>query len=737
MFKKFLFVLPLMAANSLLAQEDSSAIQSAKNGMQEVVISGIKAKQIMPITQTTIEAKQIAERYYGADIPNLIRFTPSINMQSDNGTGIGYSSFRLRGMDQTRINTTINGIPVNDAENQGVYFNNFADLASSAERIQIQRGIGTSTNGTSAFGGSINILTRNLSEIAEANVNIGFGSFNSQRATVELQSGLLHNRFMFYGRYSHLSTDGYRKNAGSTIRSYAFSAGYKMRKAILKINLFGGFAQNQLSYLGIDKSTLEKDRTFNSFVNGERDAFMQNFYQLQYVKTFNARHTISSSAYYVRGSAPQFQFLFPGAWGYNYDYFNMPNAIIGNDTLNAAGDMMTSYRLTQNFLGAFANYNYKTTKLDLVTGIHANQLNSNHFMEINWGSVLPSGVIQNHQVYNNTGIKSEVSAFAKSTYAVTSKLNLFADVQLRHANFSYSEKQMAIRNWGYKVDDMNWTFLNWRVGGKYAVNAKHSVYAMVGVSNREPTRFDYFQDDFATNDTKQGDIKPEEVLDMELGYEYTSDRLVAKANVYNMQFNNQIIGLGQINAFGYTITTNVKSSQRMGVELELAYKLGKNITLYNNSSFSNNQIKEINQHLSTTYGVSDTVISFKNVASALSPNVIINQGVKANVTNWLAFDVIYRYVGLQYLDNTGDKSIVAPAFNYVDVNATFKLSKWIKTGLPTLSLRVNNMANQKYATTGSVSAGTNTISETGARGAVALFMPAAGINYFVTLGWKF
>jgi outer membrane receptor protein involved in Fe transport len=204
-----------------------------------------------------------------------------------------------------------------------------------------------------------------------------------------------------------------------------------------------------------------------------------------------------------------------------------------------------------------------------------------------------------------------------------------------------------------------------------------------------------------------------------------------------MQFNNQIIGLGQLNAFGYTITTNVKSSQRMGVELELAYKLGKNITLYNNSSFSNNQIKEINQHLSTTYGVSDTVISYKNVASALSPNVIINQGVKANVTKWLAFDVIYRYVGLQYLDNTGDKSIVAPAFNYVDVNATFKLSKWIKTGIPTLSLRVNNMTNQKYATTGSVSAGTNTISETGARGAVALFMPAAEVNYFVTLGWKF
>lgn len=729
--------MPLMAANSLLAQEDSSAIQSAKTSLQEVVVSGLKAKQIMPITQTTIGAKIIAERYYGADVPTLIRFTPSINMQSDNGTGIGYSSFRLRGMDQTRINTTINGIPVNDAENQGVYFNNFADLASSAESIQIQRGIGTSTNGTSAFGGSINILTRNLSDKAEANVNVGYGSFNSQRATVELQSGLLNNRFMFYGRYGQLSTDGYRKNSGSTIRSYAFSAGYKMNKAMLKINMFGGLAQNQLSYTGIDKTTLDTDRKSNPFVNGERDAFMQNFYQLQYVKTISSRHTFSSSAYYVSGSAPQFQFLFPGSWGYGYDYFNMPNAVVGSDTLKAAGDMMTSYRLKQNFYGAFANYNFKTNKLDLVTGLHANQLNSTHFMEINWGSIIPTGVSQNHEVYNNTGVKSEVSAFAKATYMISTKWNLFGDAQLRHANFSYSEKQMAIRNWGHKVDDMNWTFLNWRLGGRYIMNTKNSMYGMVGVSHREPTRFDYFQDDFATRNTNQNDIKPEDVLDIEIGYEYSGEKLAAKANVYNMQFNNQIIGLGQLNTFGYTITTNVKSSQRMGVELELSYKLGKHITLYNNSSFSNNQIKEINQHLSTTYGVSDTVITYKNVSSALSPNTIINQGVKANVTKWFEIDMMYRYVGLQYLDNTGDKNIAAPAFNYVDAKATFKLSRWIKTGIPTLSVRVNNMLNQKYVTTGNVATGTNSVSETGARGAVALFMPAAGVNYFVTLGWKF
>lgn len=736
MFKKNWVVLPMLLGSAAYAQQDTT-VAAAKQNLQEVVVSGIKATSIMPITQTTILSKQIAERYYGADVPTVINYTPSINMVSDNGTGIGYSSFRLRGMDQTRINTTVNGIPVNDAENQGVYFNNFADLMSSAESVQIQRGIGTSTNGTSAFGGSVNIQTKNLSEQAEVNVNVGYGSFNSQRATMEFQSGLLQNRFMFYGRYSHISTDGYRDNSGSTIRSYAFSGAYKMKNALLKVNMFGGYAENQLAYTGLDKTTLDNNRKTNPFTNGETDAFKQQFYQVQCMKQFSQRSNVSASAYYVRGMAPKFQFLFPGTWGYGYDYFNMPNAIVGNDTLTTAGDMMTSYRLDQHYYGAFANYNFKSKKLDFVTGVHANRMESTHFMDINWGSVLPAGIMQNHQVYSNTGYKSEASAFAKATYKVTSKCNVFGDAQLRYAMFSYTEKQMAIRNYGYKVDDMNWTFLNWRLGTRYFVNDKSSVYAMVGQSHREPTRFDYFQDDFATRDTKQNDIKPEEVTDIEVGFEHNGRKLTAKINGYAMLFNNQIIGLGQLNVFGYPITTNVKNSSRMGVETELVYQVNKKISLSNYSSFSSNMIKSIDQHYRTTYATNDTVITYTNVALVLSPSVIINQGVKFDATQWLSLEVMYRYVGMQYLDNTGDKNVSAPAFNYLDGRLAIKLNRWIKTGIPMLSLRVNNILNEKYSTSGSIASGTNTMDASGVKGTTPLYYPAAGINFFTTLSWKF
>ncbi|MBJ7428962.1 MAG: TonB-dependent receptor plug domain-containing protein, partial [Bacteroidia bacterium] len=258
MLKKIIAAGILMALSQIsFAQTDSL---NSKN-MQEFVVKGIKANENLPVTQTTLDRKQIELKYYGADIPTLINNTPSINGYSDNGMGIGYSFFRLRGMDQTRVNTTINGIPVNDPENMGVFFNNFADLASSAESIQIQRGVGTSTNGVASFGGSVNILTKNLDPKQSATVNLGFGSFGSSRATLEYQSGLIKNRLAFYGRVSNLQTNGYRDNSGAKITSYFFSVGYFWKKAVLKLNVFGGFAESKLAYIGIDSKTLNSNRT--------------------------------------------------------------------------------------------------------------------------------------------------------------------------------------------------------------------------------------------------------------------------------------------------------------------------------------------------------------------------------------------------------------------------------------------------------------------------------------------
>ncbi len=734
MFKNFKIALLLLAlSNYASAQTDTT---QARKELQEFVIHGIMASEKLPITFSSMSKKQIEEHYYGADLPTLINVTPSINAYSDNGSGIGYSYFRLRGIDQTRINTTINGIPVNDPENQGVFFNNFADLATSAESIQIQRGVGTSTNGSSAFGGSINLLTKNLSEKPEVRISTGIGSFNASRVAAEFQSGMLANHFMFYGRYSELKTDGYRKHSGSAIQSYSLSGAYVNKRSVLKLNLFGGSAQNQCSYMGIDKATFDTNNTANTFINGETDAFKQQFYQLQYSYQISRKQTFTASAYYVKGMAPKFQFLFPGSWGYGFDFFNMPNAIVGKDTISTAGDMMTSYRLNQRFSGAFATYNYQGSRLDFTAGFHANSFVSDHFMEINWGSLIPIGVMQNHQVFFNTGYKKEASIFLKANYSIKSNLLIFADVQYRSASFRYQGKDLEIRKDAFKVDAMNWSFINPKIGLKAKVAKYQMVYAMAGISRREPTRFDYFQDEFATKNTQQNEIKPEEVLDIELGYEVNHKILHGKVNLYAMEFQNQIVGLGQLNGFGYPITGNVGSSYRRGIEWEFIFSPTRKVQVFMSSALSTNKIKELNQHFTSENSGMDTLVIYKNTNLGFTPSAIHNFGIKYYPHHWLSMELIGRQVSSQYLDNTGNKALMAPAFRLLDMRIALHLMSWIHLGEPVIRFQLNNLADVKYAPTGSLG-GANTIDASGSRGNTSLFFPAAGRNIFFTLDWKF
>ncbi len=736
MYRIYRIALVLIAINqAVLAQSDSSSMHK---DLQEFVIHGIKATEKQPITFSSLNKKQIEERYYGVDLPGLINSTPSINAYSDNGSGIGYSYFRLRGIDQTRINTTVNGIPVNDPENQGVFFNNFADLATSAESIQIQRGVGTSTNGTSAFGGSINLLTKNLSEKPEVRLSSGLGSYHASRVAAEFQSGLLADHFLFYGRYSEIKTDGFRQHSGAAIQSYTFSGAYLNKRSLIKLNLFGGSAQNQLSYLGIDKVTYDSLYKSNPFTNGETDAFKQHFFQIQYTFQISQNHTLSASAYYVTGNAPKFQFLFPGSWGYTYDYFNMPDAIIGTDTLKVAGDMMTSYRLDQRFWGGFANYNMHTSRLDLTAGFHLNSFVSDHFMEINWGSLIPAGIEQNHQVYFNTGYKKEASIFCKANYSLTEDIGIFGDIQYRSASFSYKGRNLEIRKDPFIVENMKWSFLNPRIGARFMASHRQSLYGMVGFGKREPTRFDYFQDDFATKNTKQDEIKPEEVLDLELGYELNNKIIKGKVNLFAMEFKNQIVGLGQLNGFGYPVTGNVGSSYRRGIEGDVTVNASRWFRLFMSSSISTNKIKELNQHFTSDETGNDTVVVFKNTTLGFTPSAIHNFEIKFIPVSWFNMDLIGRSVSSQFLDNTQNNTIRSQGFKTLDLRMSIYLKPWIKLGEPIIRIQLNNVGDVKYAPTGSLGGPTtNPMDKYGNRGNYSLYLPAAGRNFFITLDWKF
>ncbi|MCF8253445.1 MAG: TonB-dependent receptor [Bacteroidia bacterium] len=734
--KSLVFLIFFLAVKFVLGQTDTS---NSNKQLQELVISGIQAQDKRPITFSTLDSKRIQKLYYGADIPTILTATPSINMYSDNGTGIGYSAFRLRGMDQTRINTTINGIPVNDPENQGVYFNNFADLASSAEQIQVQRGIGTSTNGTSAFGGSVSILTRNLKESPEVRLYTGFGSFNSSRLSAEIQSGLLSKHWMFYARLGQVKTDGYRRHSGSLVQSYHFSLGYVKEKSILKFNFFGGNASNQLSYLGIDKFTFQNKPKSNDFINGETDAFKQYFNQVQYSYQINSKQSISASAYYVRSSAPKFQFLFPESWGYGFDFFNMEStsySLNNGDTIYSPGNVMASYKLDQKFYGAFATYQYHSNRIDFTGGFHANSFSSDHFMEVNWANFVPSHINQNHQVYFNTGHKKEASAFVKMNYNLNENALVFFDVQLRQSTFSYIGKNLEYRPEFGKVENMSWMFLNPRFGSKLVLNQYFTGYLMLGYSQREPTRFDYLQDDFAPRDIKQNEIKPEQVVNLEFGTEIHG-LVEGKINAYFMEFSNQIVGTGALNNFGYQITGNVGRSFRRGIEADLHGKFTKHFGYWINSSISKNQIEKLDQTYYNTDLNNSEVKSYVNAPLALSPNQIHQIGLQSFwVRNAITIDLSTRYVGTQYLDNTGDKNLSIPSFQTVDLLFGLNLQKTLRKPLPILSFRINNILNNNYASSGNLG-GYNSIDTKGNRGQYSLYFPSATRNYFCTLTWQF
>ncbi len=710
---------------------------------QEVVVSAFIASAKTPVTQTNLSQKTIEQEYVGADIPTLISGTPSINSYSDAGNGMGYSYFRIRGIDQTRINFTINGVPINDPQNQGFFTNNFADLASSAQQIQIQRGVGTSNNGAAAFGGSVSVTSKSLTEKPAFTFHSGYGSFNAYRNTLEYQTGRLANgKVAFYGRLSDLSSDGYRQNSNTRNRTYFVSAGYFGKKSVLKFNAWGGVSQSQLAYLGIDKMTLENNRTLNPLTAAERDEFRQNFYQLQYTYHFNSKLNLSASAYYVKGVAPYFDVRF---YNQPFAFQNMPDTVYrGNDTVTAT-DFINRYRLNQKSIGGYASLNYTTKKLQISGGIHANRFESDHFMQAIWANIMPVGIAPEHTVYFNTGVKQEMSAFVKASYSLGKKTILFADIMTRRATWTYTPKAQQYLFTQYNVEPMEWLFINPKAGLRYAASKNTSLYIMAGMTGREPTRFDYLRDDLTYRDIKQDELNPEVVYDIELGTNMSTKNLWLNANIYYMAFENQIANTGFTNQFGAAITQNSGSGYRAGIEIEGQWNITSRIALTHASNISDNRISSFTQFYSVSDAQGNSLGSqgtnFSNVQPALSPAIIINQGIKYSPVSYLSVNISGRYVGKQYIDNTETETLSLDAYTVIDAGLYLKLQQWTGVGEQTLSFRVNNITNTLYSPSGAIGAFVST-QQQDAQGnktitTPAAFFPAATTHFFVTLMMKF
>lgn len=550
--------LSVSAQDTLVSNSDSLKTRE----LYHVTITGVRPISKTPISQKTLTKDDITKTYQGQEMSYIITNTPSIITQSDGGQPNGYTTFRLRGIDQTRINMTLNGVPLNEPEDQGVYFSNYPNFALNIKSLQIQRGVGTSFNGTASYGGSINFESQNGLQ-KQTMAQIGYGSFNTQRANATYSSGLSKRKLALFTSLSGYKSDGYKYNSGGSGYSGFLSGGYYGDKNVIKFTGFSGRSLNQMAWLAVSESDIKLDPRTNYNAKGEDDDFTQSFGQLQYIRSISNKSSLTTTAYYNR---------LDGLWGMFVD----PTTLM-------------KFKLASNFYGVMSNYNYTTNKLSFNMGVHANTYDRTH-----------GGVIGGSTLYTNTGTKVEYSGYTKLAYTY-GKYTLYGDIQARHVGFSYVGD--------VSMTPLQWFFINPKGGVTYTKSNKVNYYVSIGKSHREPTRTDMFggNDNLGTLNI----ITPEQVLDYELGSNVKLGKLSLQYNGYVMDFKNEITLLGALGGNGLPLMTNVSKSFRSGIEIDLNYHLTKEISLTNSSNYSYCRIKNGSDTYQPLY----------------TPNLIINQGV--------------------------------------------------------------------------------------------------------------
>lgn len=661
---------------SLLFQVESQDTLKTKV-LDEIVINSVRAERLIPVTEQTLQIKALETNYSGQELPSFLSKTPSTTWYSEAGGANGYTYMRLRGIDQTRINFTMNGVPLNEPEDQGAYFSNYQDILNSIKSLQIQRGVGTSSYGTTSFGGSVNLETPSLRDPKRIEQQISYGSFNTYRISSEMNSGVINNHFSLYGRFSQIGSDGFRHNSGTLGKSFFLSGGYFDDKNMVKFVSFVGNSKNQMSYLAAAKGDLEKDYRSNYLSKDEDDNFTQSFSNIQYTRILSSSSTLLVSGYYNR-------------------LIGMYGVLIPPDLLN--------FSLKSNFSGVIVNHQYEKNGLQFNSGLHANMYDRNHTMQI-----APD---LNFNIYSNTGFKKEFSVFEKVTYS-TGRFTTYGDLQIRLVNFKYVPDATVQETF----TPINWTFINPKVGTTYSLTNAKSIYTSLGRTSREPTRNDMFAgyDNIdGTNYSEVGDfsrVKPETVTDFELGYKSSGKNFIFDANIYLMYFKNEIAAIGQLSYIGLPLRKNVASSNRKGVELVATGKLASNLTSLTCANFSHNRITE--------YTTDYDGATYKNLQPLLTPEVIVSQGLVYEPKTWISFEANAKYISQSFLDNTNNSDFVTPQSLIVNGAVNLISKKYLS-----LNFMANNIFNTKYYMSGYVV------------GSESYYFPMARRNFSITLKFK-
>ena len=643
--KNYILCLGLFALSytPLIAQDIQTKDSTAMQNLDEVLVKAVRVQPNAPITHSNVTKKDITKRNLGQDIPVLLNYLPSVVSSSDAGAGIGYTYLRVRGSDATRVNVTINGIPYNDAESQGTFWVNLGDFASSVESLQLQRGVGTSTNGSGAFGASLNILTDAISQEAGGEISNSFGSYGTQKNTLKFTTGLLGEHFEFSGRLSKIYSDGYVDRASTDLKSYFLQASYIDDNTIIKAISFGGKEKTYQSWSGLTKTQLEEDRTQNPYTyDNETDNYWQDHYQFHWNETMNSSWSTNIGLNYTRGK------------GYFEQFKEQRSASDYNNLINDGSDVIVRRWLDNHFYVINANATYQKSGLEIISGISYSDYTNDHYGEVIWGSDLAPGVSIRDRYYLSISDKTDFSVFSKATFSINNKLQTFLDLQNRVVNYNTTGLTSDIN----LIDiDASFSFFNPKLGFTYDLNPRNSLYVSYARANKEPNRNDF--------ESNAADVTHEELNDFELGWRHESERLRLNTNVYYMQYKNQLVLTGALDNVGEYLRENVDRSYRFGLELDSKIVLNDDFSLNSNFTLSRNKVQDlvINRD-GALQNLGDTNIAF-------SPDVIITNAIEYAPSSKFRTALIGKYVGEQYMSNTDTEASKLPSYFVTDLNFSY------------------------------------------------------------------
>ena len=667
--KNLLFYSLFISSFSLFSQETKQDTTRLQN-LEEVIVSSIRVKQNAPIAFTNVSKDELGKKNLGQDLPILLNSLTSVVTTSDAGAGVGYTGIRIRGINAQSTNITINGIPYNDAESLGTYWVDLPDFASSVENLQVQRGVGTSTNGSSAFGASINILTDLISKTPYFENSNSIGSYNTLKNTFKFSTGILNDYFEFSGRLSKIDSDGYIDRSSSDLKSYFLQVNYKKENTLIKALSFGGHEITYQAWNGIDGETLESDRTYNpsgmyidqsgniQFYDNEVDNYKQDHYQLHWSQIINSKLTSNLS------------FNLTNGLGYYEQYKENDNQ-----------DYITRKWLDNQFIVGNYSLNYQNNKVNMNFGSSYSEYDGDHFGKVIWAQNT-AGIQVDDRFYDGNGIKKDFSNYVKTTYQLNSKLSLYGDIQFRNINYKTSGSTSDIANFSV---NKKYNFFNPKGGLNYLFNKHNNLYFSFARSNREPTRSDY---------ESNPNIRSEQLNDFELGWSLTKKKFNVTTNFYMMQYKDQLVLTGSIDDVGTPVRENSGESYRMGLEVETVFNLSDKISILANSAFSDNKNKNFVTSLNgELVNLGKTNISF-------SPEIVSSINLLYSPKENMEFSILNKYVGEQYMSNTDSVFSKLDAYSVLDFNFNYNFKNTFFFSEIVLSAIVSNLFGTEYVSNG-------------------------------------